>query len=79
MSRKQTFWIVAALASGVLCGCNVGMQPEGPTVADIKKQEQAMPPQQQIDMIKHSPASPQEKAKMIADVEARTGVKDNGQ
>ena len=59
----------------VTSGCSLGMAPKGPDEAEVKKLEAAMPPQQQIQMIRNSPMPGPEKQKRIADIEQKYNIK----
>jgi hypothetical protein len=75
MKLNSKFVVAGILAAGILAGCSMGMQPTGSTVDQIKAKEAAMPPDQQISMIEHSPIPPAEKAKKIAEIKAKAGLK----
>ena len=64
------------LAVGLaITGCNVGMAPKGPDEAEVKAKEAALPPQQQIAMLRSSPMPGPEKQKRIADIEQKYNIK----
>jgi hypothetical protein len=59
----------------VLTGCNAGSAPEPMADADVKKTIDGMSPEQRIKFIEGSPASPEEKARQIAEIKAQNGIK----
>ena len=75
MITKLACTLIAAVAVFGLCGCGVGMQPEGSSVDQIKAKEAGMPPDQQISQWEHSPAPPQVKAQKIAEIKAKYNIK----
>lgn len=59
----------------VLVGCNAGSAPAPMADADVKKAIDGMSPEERIKFIEGSPASPEEKAKQIAEIKAQHGIK----
>jgi hypothetical protein len=74
MKLKLAFAIVAVATVGALYGCNSGMQPEGPSVAEIKNKEAALPPDQQITMIQNSPMPKAQKDQKIAELKKKYNI-----
>jgi hypothetical protein len=75
MKLKYCIVFVGLSGVGVLSGCNVGMQPEGPDVAQVKAREASLPPDQQIAMIKDAPMPAAQKAAKIAEIKSKYGIK----
>ena len=61
---------VAVAALFVVSGCNAGMSPAGSDEA-AQKEFEAKTPEQQIEMINHSPLPKAEKDKRIAEIKAK--------
>lgn len=63
-----------ALLALALCGCNVGMAPEGPSPDQFKRQIGEMPPDKQIQFIQNSPMSASQKQQQIAAIQQKYGI-----
>jgi len=68
MNWKLAFAVAGVVSVAVISGCNVGMQPEGPDINEVKRREAALPPDQQIKMIMSSPMKGDEKKARIAEI-----------
>ena len=77
MRTFRTLKIVTGLVGGiVLFGCDsIGNAPSGGSPAEVESNFKKEDPQQQIRVVQNSPASPEKKAALIKEIEARTGVK----
>ncbi|MHB8637081.1 MAG: hypothetical protein ACYC96_11490 [Fimbriimonadaceae bacterium] len=72
--------VLLAVCSAVVvlgsAGCSsIGNAATGPSEAQIKQNENALPPDQQIKLIQSSPMPAAEKAKRIKAIEDKYGVK----
>jgi hypothetical protein len=73
---NKTFLIVPILLLGLACGaCNVGNAPSGPSASEIEATKKKLPIDEQIALIKSSPAPQAKKDEMIAKVKADAGQK----
>lgn len=70
---KNTY--ILAMVGALIGGCSVGNMPEGMSNKDIKQTMDKMTPQQRIEFVQNSPASSEEKAKQIAEIKAKYGLK----
>ena len=68
---RTVFFGLGTAALLWVCGCNAGMEPEGPSPDQIKAKMAAMPIDQQIALIKNSPMPKAEKAQKIAELQAK--------
>jgi len=75
MKTTLTLVLVGLIGVGVLSGCSMGMQPEGPNVEALKKKEDSLPPDQQISMIEHAPMPEAQKAQKIAEIKTKYNIK----
>lgn len=72
--KSKSIWL--AISLGFVCvGCNVGNAPEPMNEAQLENAVEKLPPQKQIDYINSSPMPADEKARRIAEIEAKTGYK----
>lgn len=67
--------ILAGLLALLCVGCNVGNAPEPMSQAQLDAHLKTLKPQDEINYINTMPIPAAEKAKKIAEVEARTGYK----
>jgi hypothetical protein len=75
MNKRTLYALVVGLGAIVIGGCDPGNQPASPSPDEIKKTIAAMPADKQIEMIQHSPMSPQQKEQKIAEIKAKAGMK----
>jgi hypothetical protein len=71
---KKNIWTVAPLAV-ILVGCNVGNAPEPMSESQLKDAVSNLPPKDAVNYINASPMPAAEKARRIAEIEAKTGYK----
>ncbi len=71
----QFFALALVIAACSLAGCNVGDAPAGPSAAEYQQSLDKMSPEQHIKWIEASPLNPNEKAKQIAAIKAKAGLK----
>ena len=67
--------LLACSAAGVIGGCSFGDAPKGLSATETQDAVKALPPQQQIDYINRSPMPAPEKAKRIAEIKSKAGMK----
>jgi hypothetical protein len=72
--RPSYVCALSALALSMI-GCNVGDAPSGPSQAEYQKSLDNMTPDQRIKWIESSPLNPDQKAKEIAAIKAKAGIK----
>ena len=58
----------------MLAGCNVGMEAQGPSAKEAQEQISKLPPEQQIDLLRHSPLPRAEQDRRVADIRAKYGL-----
>jgi hypothetical protein len=76
MVRKLTQYIFLLLiAVPAIGGCSIGDAPSGPSQEEYQKKLDSMSTEDRIKWIQTSPLTPDKKAKMIADLKAKTGAK----
>lgn len=75
MTEKQTVVLIGIIACLAIAGCNIGMQPEGPSLDQVKAKEASLPPDQQIALLKTAPMPSAEKEAKIAEIKAKYGIK----
>jgi len=76
MNRNLILAIAAFGCGSVICGCNVGMQPTGPSVEEINAIRSKWPPEKQIEGIQFSPMPPAEKKRRIAEIRKKYNMPD---
>jgi hypothetical protein len=67
--------MLSVAATLCIAGCNVGMQPSGPSPDEVRAKIATMPPEKQIEMVQNSPMPPAAKAAKIAELESKYGIK----
>ena len=77
MKKAQIIVLISSVVAfgWMVAGCSVGEAPAGMSGDDAKTAVSKMSPQDQIKFIQSSPMPPDEKAKKIAEIEAKSGVK----
>jgi len=71
MIRRTRIPIIVFAAGWLIGGCNLGMQPTGPSVQEINAIRAKWPPEKQIEGINQSPMPGPEKKRRISEIRAK--------
>jgi hypothetical protein len=74
MIRNWISFLIGFICLGAVEGCNAGMEPQGPSAEEAQQQIAQLPPDQQIDLLRHSPLPKAEQDRRVAAIQAKYGL-----